>query len=58
MILDLAYFSKNFYISNQVKFKYTYLLLGLIATSLYIRGFYYLVNILMDEINVCTREKI
>ena len=34
MILDLAYTSKNLYISNQFRFRFTYLLLNLDITSL------------------------
>lgn len=45
MISDLAYSSKNLYISNQVKFRPIYSLLGFINTDLYIKNFYYFVNI-------------
>lgn len=45
MIFNLVFISKNFYISNQVKSIPIYLW-NLKAISLYIRDFYYLVNIL------------
>ncbi len=47
MILDLAYISKDLYAFNQIKSKPMYLS-SLVATSLYIKGFYYLVNILIS----------
>ena len=45
MVPNLAYTNKNFYISNQVRFRFMYLF-DLKTISLYIRGFYYLVNVL------------
>ncbi len=68
MILDLAYTSRDLYISNQVKSRPTYLSdLGFIG--LHIRVFCYLVNVLTfiqsvywqnnytDKADVCIREK-
>ena len=46
MILDLVYMSKDFYIFNQVKSIFMYLLLGLSIINLYIRDFCHLVNAL------------
>lgn len=43
MILDLVYTSKDFYISNQVKWKLIYLLFSLIILSLYAQDLYYLI---------------
>lgn len=57
MISDLAYTRRDFYASNKLRFRPTCLLSGLSATSLHIRGFYYLVNTLTNEVNICTREK-
>ena len=47
MISDLAYISKNFYISNQVKSRLMYSSSGLNATDLHLhtRNFCYLVNV-------------
>ena len=47
MISDLTYISKNLYISNQVEFKLMYSLSSLSITTLYIKSFYYLINILI-----------
>ena len=47
MIPNLAYTSKCFYTSNQVKSRPIYLL-GLKIISLYIRDLYYLVNTLIS----------
>ncbi len=57
MIPDLAYTSRDFYTSNQVKFKFTYLSSGLSITDLYIKSFCYLVNILNNKTDVHIREK-
>ena len=46
MIPNLIYTNKDFYISNQVRFKLTYLLSGLNIIDLYIKGLYHLMNIL------------
>lgn len=46
IILNLAYISNNFYASNQVKSRPTYSPLSMNVTGLYIRSFYYLVNVL------------
>ncbi len=57
MIPNLAYNSKDLYISsNQVRTKPTYLS-GLDATDLYNRGFYYLVNALTVKADICIRKK-
>ena len=45
MILNLAYTSKNIYISNQIKFELIYLL-DLGAIGLYTKDFYNLINAL------------
>ncbi len=45
MIPDLAYTSRNLYISNQVRSRLMYLS-DLKATSLHTKSFYYLINIL------------
>ena len=57
MILDLVCISKDFYTSNQIRFRFMYLLSNLCATNLYTKDFYYLVNILIDKVNVCSKEK-
>ncbi len=46
MILDLTYISGDLFISNQVKYKTIYSLLGLNVTSLNIKNLFYLINIL------------
>ena len=46
MILALVYTSRSFYLSNQVKSRPIYLLLGLNTTSLYTRNLCHLVNAL------------
>ena len=57
MILDLVYISRDLYISNQVKSKPIYLLLGLIIISLYTRNFCYLINILINKTDIYTKKK-
>lgn len=60
MIFKLIYISKNFYISNKIRFRSINLLLSLNITSLYIRSFYYFVNILNfmnNKIKNCIKEK-
>lgn len=60
MISDLAYNNRDPYISNQVKSRPTYLLSGLDATSIYTRGFYYLINTwtsIIDKVDIYIRKK-
>ena len=60
MILDLAYISKDFYTSNQVRSRLIYLLLGLDIIDLYTKSLYYLVNTLIsivDKADICIGEK-
>ncbi len=46
MIPDLAYTSKDFYVLNQIKSKFIYLLSNLDTIGLYTKGFYHPVNVL------------
>ena len=48
MILDLTYISKDFYISNKVRFRLIYLLSSLNMTDLHIRSFCHLVNVFIS----------
>ena len=60
MISNLAYTSKNLYVSNELKFKPICLLSSLNTISLYTKSFYYLVNTLTYTINtadIYIREK-
>ena len=57
MISDLAYSSKNLYITNQVRFRSTYSLSNLNTTGLYTRDLCYLVNILIDKSNIYKKKK-
>ncbi len=56
MILDLAYISRDLYLSNQVRIRPTYLS-GLEATGLHTRAFVILVDALADEVDVHTRDE-
>ena len=57
IILNLTYTSKNFYISNQVRFRSVCSPSGLSVTGLHIRDFYYFVNTLTDKIYIYIKEK-
>lgn len=48
MIPDLAYTSRNLYVSNQFRYKPTYLPSNWISISLYIKSFSYLRNALTN----------
>lgn len=59
IISDLVYISKNIYVFNQVKSRHIGLL-NISATSLYTRGFCYLVNIItfiINKANVYIKKK-
>ncbi len=56
MILILAYTSKSFYTSNQVRFRPMYLLLGLSATNLYTKSFCHLINAITNKTNIFIRK--
>ena len=62
MILNLVYYTnKNFYISNQVKSIFIYLLSRLNTTHLYIKSFYQLVNFLtfiIDKANIYIKKSL
>ena len=60
MILNIAYTSKSLYISNQIRSRFRYLLLGLNTIDLYIRSFYYFINaptFMDNKINFYIKEK-
>lgn len=60
MIQNLIYTSRDFYISNLVRIRLIYLLSGLSAISLHIKGLYYLIHNLssiIDKVDIYVRKK-
>lgn len=51
MISDLVYITQDLYTSNQVRFRFMYLLLSLGITGLHTRGLCHLINALTSIFN-------